>query len=79
MYAFTYHYEEHFYQIIMNLDKRFRCIYVVKKVSYLECWQLLCLADLNHLCNFGRGHYGEYACELILNLIKWSRRGRLKK
>ena len=26
------------------------------------------LAVYNHLCNFGRGHYGEHSCEIILNL-----------
>ena len=25
-------------------------------------------AVYNHLCNFGRGHYGEHSCEIILNL-----------
>ena len=23
-------------------------------------------AEWNHLCNFGRGHYGEHSCEIIL-------------
>ena len=33
----------------------------------------------NHLCNFGRGHYGEYSCKLILFLDQWFRRGMLYK
>ena len=32
-----------------------------------------------HLCNFVRGQYEEYFCEIILNLDQWFRRkGRLK-
>ena len=27
----------------------------------------------NHLCNFGRGHYGLNSCEIILNLAPWFR------
>ena len=27
-----------------------------------------------HLCNFGRRHYGEQTCEVILNLDQWFRR-----
>ena len=26
------------------------------------------------LCNFGRGHYEEHFCEIILNLDQWFRR-----
>ena len=32
---------------------------------------LFCLAEWNHLCNFGRGHYEEHFCEIILNLEQW--------
>ena len=33
----------------------------------------------NNLCNFGRGHYEEHFCEIILNLDQWLSRGcRLK-
>ena len=31
-----------------------------------------------HLCDFGRGHYGEHLCEIILNLDQWFRRRCLK-
>ena len=41
-----------------------------KDVSYLQLWQPFCLAEWHHLCNFGKGHYKEYFCE-ILNLDKW--------
>ena len=41
---------------------------LVKYISYLELWQLFCLAEQNHLCNFGRGCYEEQFCEIILNL-----------
>ena len=37
-------------------------------------WRPLCLVEQNHLCNFGRGHYGEPSCEVILNLDQWFRR-----
>ena len=33
----------------------------------------------NHLCNFGRGHYEEQFCEIILNLDQWFRRRCLLK
>ena len=31
------------------------------------------------LCNFGRRHYEEQFCEIILNLDQWFRRSCLKK
>ena len=49
------------------------------KKSYLELWRPSSSAKLHHLCNFGRGLYGEHSCEIILNLDKWFRRCRLKK
>ena len=43
--------------ITLNLDQLFRRS-VVYKISYLELlWPSS--AELNHLCNFGRGHYGK--------------------
>ena len=43
-----------------------------KDISYLELeWQPLCSAELNHLCNFGRGSYEKHFCEIILNLDLW--------
>ena len=49
-----------------------------KDISYLELWRPFCSAEQNHLCNFGRGHYEEQFCEIILNSGQWSRRCRLK-
>ena len=31
-----------------------------KDISYVELWQPFSSAELNHLCNFGRGHYEEF-------------------
>ena len=30
-----------------------------KDISYLELWGHLCLAEQNHLCNFGSMHHEE--------------------
>ena len=45
-----------------------------KNISYLELWQVLCSAEQNHLCNFGRRHHEILFCEIILNLDQWFRR-----
>ena len=50
----------------------------LKDNSYLELWRPFCSAEQNHLCNFGRRHYEEQFCEIILNLGQWFRRCRLK-
>ena len=43
-------------------------------IFYLElCW-LSCLAERNHLVNYGRGHYEKRFCEIILNLNQWFRK-----
>ena len=42
-----------------------------KDISYLELWQPFYSREENHLCNFGRGHYEEQFCEIILNLDQW--------
>ena len=47
---------------------------VFKDISFLELWQLFCLVERNHLCNFGRGHHEEQFCEIILNLDTLFRR-----
>ena len=31
------------------------------------------VAEVEPLCNFGRGHYGEHSCEIILNFDPWFR------
>ena len=40
-------------------------------ISYLELWQPFCSVEWDHLCNFGRGCYGEQFCEIILDLGQW--------
>ena len=49
-----------------------------KDISYLELLPPFCSWQRNHLCNFGRGHYEEQFCELIMNLCQLYRRSRLK-
>ena len=49
-----------------------------KDSSHLELWQPLCLAERNHLCNFGSRQNEEQFCEIILNLDQWLRRCRFK-
>ena len=34
----------------------------------------LLFRGVNHLCNFGRGHYKKKFCEFISNLSQWFRR-----
>ena len=58
------HYEEHFCEIILNLDQEdmsFKNMFIYSSG---------CLAERNHLCNFGRGHYGEHFCELKTQQLK---------
>ena len=45
-------------------------------IFYLQLWSPFCLAEWNHLCNFGRGQYEEHLCEItcILNRDQWFRR-----
>ena len=50
-----------------------------KDISYLELWRPFCLAELNHLCNFGRRHHEEQFCEIILNSDQWFKRRCLLK
>ena len=72
------HHEEHFCEIILNLDQWFsrRCFF--NDISYLDLWRPICSAEQNHLCNFGKGHYEEQFCEIILNLDKCFRRCHFK-
>ena len=42
-----------------------------KEISYLDLWWPFCPAERNHLCDFGKGHYDEQFCEIILNLDQW--------
>ena len=48
------HHEEQFYEINLNLEEM-----SFEDISYLERWWLLCSAERNHLCNFGRMHHEE--------------------
>ena len=50
-----------------------------KDISYLECWWPFCLAEWNHLCNFGRGYKEKQLCEIIQNWDQWFRRKCLLK
>ena len=43
-------------------------------MSYLELWWPSYSTEQNLLCNFGKGHYGEHSCGIILNLDVWLRR-----
>ena len=45
----------------------------ITDISYLELWRPFCLAEWNHLCNFGRGYHEEQFCKTILNLDHWLR------
>ena len=61
------HHEEHFCEIILNLDQWFRR-------CHLKVFLPRALAEQNRCATFGRGHYGEHSCEIILNLDQWFRR-----
>ena len=47
-----------------------------KNISYPEHW--FCSAERNNLCSFGRRHYEEHFCEIILTLDQWFRGCRLR-
>ena len=49
------------------------------KIFLLSALEAILLSRVNHLCNFGRGHYGEHLCEIILNFDQLFRRCHLKK
>ena len=72
-YLCSAYYEEHFCEIILNLDW-----HVVQEeipfIFYQELWWPSCLAEENHLDNFGTRHYEEYFCKICLNLDQWFRR-----
>ena len=37
----------------------------LKDISHLELWRPLCSEELNHLCNFGRGHFRNNSVKLL--------------
>ena len=41
-----------------------------KDISYLQLWQPSCSAEYNHSGTFGRGHYEEQLCQIILYLMQ---------
>ena len=47
------HYGEHSCEIILNMNNRFKDIF------------LTLVAMRHHLCKFGRGHYGKHACDFF--------------
>ena len=66
-------------KIILNLEQwlRRRCC-LFKDISYPELSEPVCTKQPNHFCNFGRVHYEEHFCEIILNQGQWFRRCHLK-
>ena len=46
--------------------------------SFSSAGHISCLAELNHLGNFGKGLYVEHLCEIILNLGQQFRKCYLK-
>ena len=75
---FWYH-EEQFCEIILNLDHWLRIRCRSKDFLCEALGQPSWSVEWNHLCNFGKGHYGEHSCEGIINLDQLFRRCRLKK
>ena len=43
-------------------------------ISCLEIWWSFCSVEQNNLYNFGKGHYEEQFCGVILNFDQWLRR-----
>ena len=37
----------------------------VLRFFYFWLWQPFCLTEQNHLCNFGKRHYGEHCCDIL--------------
>ena len=54
------HYEDHFCEIILNLDQRLRC-----PLKIFLSLALFCSATVSGLDHLGRGHYEEHSCEII--------------
>ena len=48
------------------------------KIFLFYLWQLFCSSEKGNLCNFGKGHYGEHLCEIMLNSDQSFRRFPLK-
>ena len=55
-------------ELFLNLDQWFRRRCCLRFLTY-EFWRSSCSAEQNHLCNFGRGHYGEHSCVITLGPV----------
>ena len=62
------HYEDHFYEIILNLDQLFRTRCCLKTSHFYSSF---CLAEQNQLCNYSRGPNAEHFCEK--EILIWTR------
>ena len=63
------HHQEQFFEIILNLVNGSGEFLVYKVLSGALAVLLFGAVDL--LCNFERGHHGEYSYEVIWNLDQW--------
>ena len=63
------HNENHFCEIILNLDQWFRKRSLKDILIYSSGNPFS--VERNHLCNYGRGHYKEHFYEKRLNLDQW--------
>ena len=67
------HHEEHFCEIILNLDQCFRRCRLKAFITWTSgdpfIWQ-----SKNHFCSVGRSHNEEQFCAITLNLDQWFRR-----
>ena len=62
------HHEEHFFEIILNLDQLFRRRGHFKTFLIYSSDDLFWAVLPNHLCNYGSGPNAEHFCETVLNL-----------
>ena len=64
------HYEEHFIEIILNLDKWFRKSYCSKHFLSTASADIF-IGRAKIFRYFGRENYEELFCEIVLNLDQW--------
>ena len=69
------HYWEHSCEIVKQIKPVFQ---VVQEMSFFKIYFILSSGDhfvqqSRSLCNFGRGHYTEHFCEIILKIDQWFR------
>ena len=69
------HYEDHYFEIILNLDQLFRRRGHLKIILiyslFVQCFQTICGIMVDF---FGSGPYGEHFCETVLNMEQWFKR-----